>query len=64
MEPSSAGKLNLGAVQLAASRLREAIGRVIVGQRELIDLMIAALFADGHVLIEGVPGVAKTLTAR
>ncbi|MEM1270643.1 MAG: MoxR family ATPase [Bacteroidota bacterium] len=64
MEPSSAGKLNLGAVQLAASWLREAIGRVIVGQRELIDLMIAALFADGHVLIEGVPGVAKTLTAR
>jgi MoxR-like ATPase len=37
---------------------------VIVGQTEMIDLLIAALLSNGHVLIEGVPGVAKTLTAK
>jgi MoxR-like ATPase len=54
-----------------AARLREAteairtsIGQVIVGQHDMVDLIIAALLADGHVLLEGVPGVAKTLSAR
>jgi MoxR-like ATPase len=37
---------------------------VIVGQEQMIELLIAAILADGHVLIEGVPGVAKTLTAK
>jgi MoxR-like ATPase len=45
-------------------RLREEIGKAIVGQQECIDLIITAILADGHVLIEGVPGVAKTLMAR
>lgn len=40
------------------------IKKVIVGQDEMVKLIIAALLADGHVLIEGVPGVAKTLTAK
>ncbi|HVX49601.1 MAG TPA: MoxR family ATPase [Chitinophagaceae bacterium] len=40
------------------------IRKVIVGQEEMIKLIIAAIIADGHVLIEGAPGVAKTLTAR
>jgi MoxR-like ATPase len=40
------------------------IRKVIVGQEEMVRLIIAALLADGHVLIEGVPGVAKTLTAK
>lgn len=40
------------------------IKKIIVGQNEMIRLIIAALLADGHVLIEGVPGVAKTLMAR
>lgn len=40
------------------------IGKVIVGQDEMIELLLAAILADGHVLIEGVPGVAKTLTAK
>ena len=44
--------------------MREGIGSVIVGQKKMVDLLIAALLADGHVLIEGVPGVAKTLTAK
>ncbi len=40
------------------------IGKVIVGQEVMIELLLAAILADGHVLIEGVPGVAKTLTAK
>lgn len=45
-------------------QLRERIGRVIVGQSDLIDHLLIALFADGHILLEGVPGVAKTLAAK
>lgn len=38
--------------------------QVLVGQKQLIDLMLIALLADGHVLLEGVPGIAKTLSAK
>lgn len=44
--------------------LREQMARVIVGQREVVDLLLTAILADGHVLIEGVPGIAKTLMAK
>ena len=44
--------------------LRNEIGRVLVGQNEVVDLTLAALFADGHVLLEGVPGLGKTLLVR
>jgi MoxR-like ATPase len=44
--------------------LKSEIGKVIVGQEHMVDLLLAAILADGHVLIEGVPGVAKTLTAK
>lgn len=45
-------------------KMRAEIGKVIVGQEDMVKLILAALLSDGHVLIEGVPGVAKTLTAR
>ncbi|MCC6286588.1 MAG: MoxR family ATPase [Chitinophagaceae bacterium] len=48
----------------AVMKMRAEIGKVIVGQEQMVKLIVAALLADGHVLIEGVPGVAKTLTAR
>ena len=48
----------------AVDSLREQIKKIIVGQDEMVRLIIAALLADGHVLIEGVPGVAKTLTSK
>ncbi len=48
----------------AVMQVKAEIGKVIVGQEEMIELLIAAILADGHVLIEGVPGVAKTLTAK
>lgn len=44
--------------------LRKELHSVIVGQDEAIDLILTSIIADGHVLIEGVPGVAKTLLAR
>ncbi len=48
----------------ARERLLEAIGTVVVGQREVVDLMLTALFADGHCLFVGVPGLAKTLLVQ
>ena len=48
----------------AVQQVKTEIAKVIVGQGAMIDLMIAAILADGHVLIEGVPGVAKTLSAK
>ena len=48
----------------AVEAVRLQIKKIIVGQDEMVKLIIAALLADGHVLIEGVPGVAKTLTAK
>lgn len=44
--------------------LRDQIAQVIVGQDKCVDLILTSIIADGHVLIEGVPGVAKTLLAR
>jgi MoxR-like ATPase len=44
--------------------IRRELSKVIVGQHELIELLLTAILADGHVLLEGVPGVAKTLTAK
>ncbi len=57
-------RLDLGGMQENLVRIREQIGKVIVGQEAMVDLLLTALLADGHVLIEGVPGVAKTLTAK
>jgi MoxR-like ATPase len=42
----------------------EEISKVIVGQRAMLDRLLVALLADGHVLLEGVPGLAKTLAVR
>jgi MoxR-like ATPase len=44
--------------------IRNEIGKVIVGQHKMLDLLMIGLLCDGHILIEGVPGVAKTLTAK
>jgi MoxR-like ATPase len=46
------------------SLLRDELGRVIVGQRYMVDRMIVGLLANGHILLEGVPGLAKTLTVK
>ncbi len=51
-------------VQLAGERVRENVARVIVGKDSVIELMLVALFCQGHVLLEDVPGIGKTTLAR
>ena len=57
-------RTELGDLDLAVQQLKAEIGKVIVGQGAMIELLLAGILADGHILIEGVPGVAKTLTAK
>ena len=52
-----------GAADITA-RMREQIGRAVIGQQQVIDQVLIAFLAAGHVLIEGVPGLGKTLLAR
>ncbi len=54
----------VAAVTSGARRVRQTLGRVIVGQDEAIDLALVTLLAGGHALIEGVPGVGKTLLVK
>ncbi len=51
-------------IQQAVEEVKRELRKVIIGQEELMDLLLVALFVKGHVLIEGVPGIAKTLTAK
>lgn len=57
-------RLDLSELSQNVQKIREEIGKVIVGQNEMIDKLIASLLAGGHSLIEGVPGIAKTVTAK
>jgi MoxR-like ATPase len=57
-------RTDLSQLNNAIATIREAVGKVIVGQEQMLELMIAGILADGHILIEGVPGVAKTLSAK
>jgi len=59
-----AQRTDLSRLNQAVDQIKAAIGKIVVGQHEVIELLIAGILADGHVLIEGVPGVAKTLTAK
>ena len=59
-----ASTADLAPVAEAVEKLRAAIGTLVVGQHGLVDELVACLLAGGHALIEGVPGVAKTLTAK
>lgn len=55
---------DLSQLNSAVNILHSEISKIVVGQKEMVQLLTASLLADGHVLIEGVPGVAKTLTAK
>ncbi|MGB0838790.1 MAG: AAA family ATPase, partial [Chitinophagales bacterium] len=57
-------RTDLGELQTMVQQIKDEIGKTIVGQHNFLELLIVAVLADGHVLIEGVPGVAKTLTAK
>lgn len=57
-------RIPLDELKSAAKELKTELGKVIIGQEEFIELLIVGMLAEGHVLIEGVPGIAKTLTAK
>ena len=64
MENQFTNRIDLSELSQKSQAVKTEIGKFIVGQQQLIDLLLIAMLADGHVLIEGVPGVAKTLTAK
>lgn len=57
-------RLPLNELKAAVDQIKTELNTVIIGQESLIELLIVALLANGHVLIEGVPGLAKTITAK
>ena len=64
MEENTEQRLDLTLFSEKIQELKERIASIVVGQEQTVDLVLTAILANGHVLIEGVPGVAKTLLAR
>ena len=62
MEYSS--RIDLTDFNSKIAELKYAVSSIVKGQDEVLELLLTALLADGHVLLEGVPGVAKTLMAK
>ena len=57
-------RIDMGELSQSLERIKSEIAKVIVGQESMVEHLLAALLANGHVIIEGVPGVAKTVTAK
>lgn len=57
-------RIDLSALKTSADKIRTELKKVIVGQDNTIDLILTAILSDGHLLLEGVPGVAKTILAK
>jgi len=57
-------RIPLDELRTAVQNLKDQLSKVIIGQKDFVELLIVGLLADGHVLIEGVPGIAKTVTAK
>jgi MoxR-like ATPase len=64
MEENTEKRVDLTLFSEKIQALKDRIATVIVGQEQTVDLVLTAVLANGHVLLEGVPGVAKTLLAR
>src|SRR6218665_3534170 len=62
--PEFQSRLGMTDLRNNLDRVKAEIAKVIVGQESMIEHLLAALLSNGHVLIEGVPGVAKTITAK
>ena len=62
--PFNQNLLDMSSIEQAVNEAKEEIGKYIIGQEEMIEQVLISLFAYGHVLLEGVPGIAKTLTAK
>lgn len=57
-------RLDLSGLQTAVEQVRAEIAKVLVGQQVVVDMLMVGILSNGHILLEGVPGVAKTLTAK
>src|SRR5690606_32759865 len=57
-------RIDLSKIRNGVAEIRHQLGKVIIGQEEFIELLMVSIFSNGHTLIEGVPGVAKTITAK
>jgi MoxR-like ATPase len=57
-------RTDLTQLNSSVEQIKAALGGIVIGQSGMIELLIAGILADGHILIEGVPGIAKTLTAK
>ncbi|MEZ4968248.1 MAG: MoxR family ATPase [Flavobacteriaceae bacterium] len=57
-------RIDLGQLQVSVAQIKRELGSVIIGQGDMVELLIISILANGHSLIEGVPGVAKTVTAK
>ncbi|MGX1930706.1 AAA family ATPase [Flagellimonas sp. 2504JD4-2] len=57
-------RVDLTKLQDAVSQIKSELAKVIIGQQDMVELLIISILANGHSLIEGVPGVAKTVTAK
>ena len=57
-------RTDLSELKESVDKVRAEVKKIIVGQENIIDMLLTAVLADGHVLIEGVPGIAKTLLAK
>ncbi len=60
----SAPRINVNKIAKAVESMQQSLAPVLIGQEQEIELMLAALFTGGHVLLEGLPGIAKTLMAK
>ncbi len=57
-------RIDLQPLQKAVKQIKTELGKVIIGQEDMVELLLISILANGHSLIEGVPGVAKTVTAK
>src|SRR5690606_892990 len=60
----SAPPLDVSTIQTTAQQIRQQVSRVVVGKDQVVDLLLIALFCEGHVLLEDVPGIGKTTLAK
>ena len=63
-ESTIVNRIDLSNLKASTDKVRDEIAKIIVGQHQLIDMLIVGLLSDGHILLEGLPGVAKTMTAK
>ncbi len=63
-EPEFESRLDLSGLQADVEKVSAEIGKVLVGQQGMLSMFMVGILSDGHILLEGVPGVAKTLSAR